>query len=370
MGSSKVLLRTLGWEYYRQQAGFFFVLLGITLGFIRGQDHFHLMMAGLHGAYVLAAYVVLWLLYWMKAVHYTWTALREKQNQFLYQLYLIPKKQQYRLFALLYFAQFAPVILYAGIMAVLGYANSLYSSAAACLLFLLGMLLLSIMLYAYFIRSAGKELPLLSTLANSGRRMHKPSWSLPLFYLLHDQKIALFLSKACSVLLILLVSFLYTSTDYDSRLATMDIGMAALLNAVLIYQIHVFNQIDLSLQRNMPIPLLKRFMHSSACLLMLAIPEVLIFSRHFYATFDMAFLLQAAFLCISIMLLLNSYLLVRPFQKEQFLLHTFFFLVFYYLVTIYHTPLWLTATVGLLLAFLLFYRYYYRFEQALSLDEK
>lgn len=360
--SSRILYKTLVEAFYRQHAGLFFVLLYFCLGFLRAQEHLLLIRTALQSFPLLAGVWLLWSVYGCLCLYFSRHSLQQRHNQFLYHLRLFPAGRQRLMLGHVFALQFLPVLLYAFLMAGVAFVHQLWVPGLLCLLFLLLLIAMGVLLNQHFLRNPGSENILLQKMGQRIQISRKPAFSLPLFSLFFSHKFSVALSKTASCFFLVLVGHLYLLAPYDGRFALLAIVLAGLGNTMLLYQVHHFNEKQLPLQRNFPQPIYRRFLNNSLLIVLLLLPETILIIRHFHAFFQPSTLFVMVLFLISFAQFLYGYLYIRDFQKEKLMLHAFGIGLFYYFVIIFNIPSLLIAGVNVLLAYLFFTRYYYRFE--------
>ncbi len=349
-------------EFYRKNTGFFFVLFGFGLGVLRNVEHYYIIIAAIHSYSLLGGLALLWTLYLIKTISFTLQALSEKQNQFLYQFFLYPFRFKIAGFVLVHLLQFLPVLVYIGAIIGLGMLHQRWLSVGICLLYLLLTGLVAVRRYARQLTYPGRESRLLAWLAVLSYRLKKPQVSLFLFKVLHDHKLLFLLTKILSGLLLFLVARLYEMGGYDNRLVMFALTLAGLANVVLVYYFHYFENVDLSLQKNLPLRLRQRFLRHMLTLSCLLLPEMFLFGQYFHAHFHILRLLEGFLLVLSISLLIYSYLFIQSIKVEILVRRVFLLMLLYFFLILFGLPIGALVLLNGGLAYFIYLRFYYSFE--------
>ncbi len=360
-----VLFKTLVAQFYRKNAGFFFVLLALAAGVMRDQEHYYLMMAALHSYALLGYMTLLWSLYLLKTLSFTFQSLAEKPNQFLYELRLYPAQQRVAGLAVVHGLQFLPVILYAGIMITLGLIHQRWAHVLLCILFLLLAMAVAVSVCDRRLHFPGKENWLLRLTTAMSGRFRKPRFSLFLFKIVHSHKVLFLLTKLTTCFLIILAAKLYRMGGYDERLPGVVLAVVGLAEVVLVYYFHHFENVSLSFQKNLPFSLPARLLSFTLTLALLLLPEAAVLVRHCYAFFSPLWLLSGIGFMLSIALLLYSCLYIKALVIEIFIRRVFFGWLIYFLAVMFGVPLWAMMVLNVVVAFFIFIQYHDRFEYSL-----
>ena len=361
-----ILVKTLVVQFYKKNAGFFFVLLGFSAGVLRNVEHYYIIVAALHSYFLLGGLALLWSLYLLKIINFTIQSFGEKQNQFINQLYLYPTQYQIQGGLLIYILQFLPVILYVGVMIGLGIVYQRYLSIGLCLVYLLMAAIVSLLVYGRKLKYPGQESRFFSLLVTLDRKFMKPSFSFFLFRILHSHKVSFLLTKAGICLVLILTSRLFGMGGYDGRLVSFALVVVGMANVALVYYFHYFENAALPLQKNMPQSLFQKFSRNAFTLFLMILPEAIIFARYFFPFFHIWWLLQGVFFLLSIVLLLYAYLYRQSMLLEIFIRRMFLLFLFYFFSILFGIPSLVLMLLNAGIAYVLFIRWYYLFEYEVS----
>jgi len=181
-------------------------------------------------------------------------------------------------------------------------------------------------------------------------------------WILRQQPLMMIGTKLFSGIILLGVSELYKTDHYDLRLMGMGTVMAFSANINIIWELHRFNNIHLSILRNLPIPLVNRIGYFMVTTLLLLIPEIGVIVKHFLAGFNALELLSVVLFGISIPVLFYGCLYLEDRGKDQLMTIVFFIAIALTLVILFQIPLIILAFINFCVGCLFWKFYYYTFE--------
>lgn len=357
-----VLVKTLVVQFYRNNTGFFFVLLALAVGVLRSVEHYYIIMAVLHSYFLLGGLAILWSLYLIKTIGFTLQTFKESQNQFLYQMYLYPFASKVLGFLLVYVLQFLPILFYIGVIISLGIVNYRLLSSGICLLYIILSALVTGFIYLRELQAPGRNGGWYKLMIVIHHTFKKPSFTLFLFEIIHHHKISFLLTKATTFLIIILAAKLYAIGNFDRRFVHFTLAMVGLANVVLVYYAHYFENKKLFLQRNLPWSLPKRFSMHTTTLLLILLPEIAVYIRYFFVYFNLTDIVQGVLLILTIVGLLYSYLYIQAIAVEIYARRIFIAAIVYFFIILFGLPVVYIILMNMAVAYFIFYKYYYLFE--------
>lgn len=362
---TKVLLKVFANGFYQVHAAIllfaFFVLVGAVPGNMQITYHKSLMLSMTSSPVMLALVIAGWLLYILKSWHYVTGQFFAPEKQFLFYSSTsfsrsVQRKSWYYVQAVI----LAPVIVYALLAICVGIAHHFYVLPVIILVFFAVMIWCSSMLYVRVINRLidGSSQSLLLKLSKGWR---KPYFSLYIYHVFDKLKVPYCITKGLSWLIITAMFYLFADVKTDLRVAGIAILAVITAHTILIFEERRFEETLLSFSRNLPFSRFRLFLNFTGVYFFLLLPEcVWLFSR-FQPLMALGLLLAA----LSTALLFHSLLYWFGLNMEKYLQWIFGLFMILFWVIMFHL-LWLLIPLNLIIAYLLFYNNYYRYEGMVS----
>lgn len=371
---TKVLIKIFAYGFYRAHAGLLLFLSATVLLYavfvpVLNQTHltpaeiiaYNLSLARAFSStpVVTALVFAVWLGYTVKSGQYVVKQLKAADQQFLfYSSTALAKAAQFRSWWVVQFIILLPLAGYGLFAGIVGLGYDYYLIPAITLFYLALLTAGSAFWYVQVMnRLTDEDRP--SYLLILTRRWRKPFFSLFLYHVLDQLKLPYALTKVLSWLLITGIFYFFSDVPPDVRVAGLVVLAVTTAHAFLIYQAHCFQERYLRFARNLPYRRSSLFLGFSGVFLLLVLPEVM----GLFIWFDLATAVGLLLFGGSTALLFHSFLYgfgsnMRPYLRG---VSGLFFL---FLLIILFDLLWWLIPLNLLVAFMLFYRSYYRYEAA------
>lgn len=267
-----VLLKVFVVRFYRTNAGFFLFFFFVFFGAVEGNNllpyHLSLMKSILGSATVLLLVCGCWLLYHFKCVVFFLKTINSGEGQWLHALQCSPAGRQWRVCATLYTGMFAPVLVYALLVAAFGFAKG-FTVPALCVL---AFQFLSVTVFVFVIHRRVNDWLAKRLLPSFRLPIQK---RFPLFLLFHftAQRQTLFLAlKAFSLLLLYLV-LVWNRGRYDNDAFILVYVVVIFAHALLPWLAVGFFEESLSVARNLPLSFFQRAAAFALPYVLLTLPE-------------------------------------------------------------------------------------------------
>ena len=221
---SKVLVRVIAVEFYKQNAAFFGLILLVFFGFVRGEEH--LAIGDFLVSYPSALFFLygLWLSYLVKILLFTGPAVFRVENQFLSNFSLLPLPEKIYSLLVTSWLLFLPATVYGVFLIYLAVTQEFWMSVISVIGAITGfILIICILLYRKFSSLPHEQTILQFRFATKYTRSAKLYFA---EYVLRNEPVLFFLTKAYSCLLIIGTSMLYQTDEFDLRLFTTGILLA------------------------------------------------------------------------------------------------------------------------------------------------
>lgn len=357
--SDRILQRTLVWEFYRRNAGFFLFFFICCFGVIAPSQqpayHYSLIQGMLKIPLFLVAVLLAWLLYAIKCHHWVVTNLLSPESAYLNMLSRLDKKRSFLLLLRIQLILYLPVSAYA--LAVTGIAlyNRQYGIALLVQFYIICLCLVAAAQYRHRLYHPGTGFSsLFSRLPSPTRHSSPPYWSFFIRYFFQENKALLLGIKisGCSLLYLLLRD--REPDHYDVRLAFLLYSMVLFGHGVLIYRCRELEDKRLLFYMGMPVSWLFRFGQMAWLYFLVLAPEMCMIAwlTPVYLRWKDAFGWGTS--GYALLLLLNSILYTAHVKMSDFLkLNLGIFGILY--LGVLGDALWLLAGLFFVLAVCLFF---------------
>lgn len=363
---SRLLIRTLAVRFYRENTGFFFVLLGFGVGILRPTEHIYIIQAAVGSVYLLGILLVGWGLFWVKAVRFTLRQLELPEHQWIQQTALLPKIQQITVWGVVTTLQYLMPTFYISVILIQAIYRQQWLASVLSVSFLVVMYLFGIQLYIHKTLHPGNVQAISKFTLKFNRWVAKPQYLWFGFALLKHHPVALFLTKLLSLVLFLVCQRLYEQEAYDARLLSVAVLTSGFVHSTLMYRYHHFQHIQLSFLRNLPLSLAQRFGDIFLTLSLILLPEIIILMRYFGIEVGYANIGLHIILLVSILSLIYHSQLLRFSSMEKLIQWLFYAFVLYFFLIMFSASIMLLALINLLIATILSKKYYYHYESPIS----
>ncbi|MES2730873.1 MAG: hypothetical protein V4714_03965 [Bacteroidota bacterium] len=362
----RLLIQIIGIPFYQRNAGFFLVAFLLLFGVVSPQlaisYHLAILHAMVESALILLAAAVVWLLYALKCAHHALKTLALPENEFTYCISLLPlRRQLFSLFCTQSFI-FLPIWLYALTAVGVACSRQAYGSAAVIVVYNSLLCLLMAGLFYRKIKHPNQDHTTNFLSQYLDQKFTKPYPAFFWSYLLNEEKVLLLSTKAFSILILVGIMPLYTSVDYDQRMLRIGFLLSAFTHTILVNQFRQFEETRLLLSRNLPYSLLQRFGRYAVIYIGVLLPELVVLTYSFSATFGWGQWLDYVALSLSLCLVCHCFLFINHMPSEKYINRVFYAFVVLFLLVMYRiSPLILAAGLSGL-AFYLLQKNYYRYE--------
>ncbi len=281
-------------EFYRRNAGFFLLVLLGAFAFLRPLEHITLAKYALQLPLVLGVYGGLWALYALKILRFVGQTLDQPDHEILFHLRLLPRRARWLVLLVVQVQLLQPALLYAVFVVWLGYAPGAGWGVAAVVGWMTLLVLGGAAWLDHRLRNPHAEQNrwrLGTWLPFNGRRRYALYFP---EHLLRREPVLLGLTKAGSLTLLWGVCRLYPTDDYDERLISLGVLVAAAVQGPLLAAWKGFEDQHLGFVRNLPFSLPRRAGLYLLTAAVLWLPETLVLLRNRPVGVSWGFQLTAA----------------------------------------------------------------------------
>ena len=351
-------------KFYKMNAGFFLFLFIILFGILPGPDtirlHRGLMSAATSSPAFAAVAAIIFLLFNFKCISFTYKEMEQPENGFLYNMQGISNARQFLLFAYYHASVYSPFLMYALIMARVGFQEHHYLLASFTIIWQL--IICGIAVYLYF-----------SKLNNTWKN---PAFTLPSITLFPDKNFSFYLLYhslysrkgafiAIKIFSLLALQFLVVlNADKTSRenvcfLILLSISAHALLP---VYYVQ-FMEGELPFLRNLPLSILKRLSIYIITYSVIFIPELLFLLWNEHTVLSISIIISLYLLAIGRLTLFTSLQYFKGMDVNRYT-GVVFVLFFVTLILLASVNLWVFIIAESVIGIFLFYLLYYKYENA------
>jgi hypothetical protein len=357
-----VLRKTFINEYYRLNAGFFFVILMFAGGFLRAEDHIALAAYIVQSPFLLAIVFGFWGLYHLKTVWFVRQRLLFDSHFFLYNLLLLPRWQRWGGLLLVQYGLWLPVMAYAAFMGYYGQQTCQKWGIIATFLFVVLVPFTGLWVYEQRLWHPNPDQRANALGMYLNRRFVKPVWSYFLWYLVRQEPVLFLLTKLFTGGVVMGLCLLYPTDTYDERLLSLAGILAGIGHVIKVFHLYEFEHLQLPLLRNLPFSLGSRFGSYSLLFLLLILPEILLFARYLPAGVSIWYALQWVGWLLSLVWLIFARFLAKHYVMDYILRQTFYAFVVFFLLIMFRVPLIALTLLNIGIAVWGFKKHYYSSE--------
>ncbi len=357
-----VLNKTIVVEFYRQNAGFLFLVILFGFGFLRPEDHIALMRYVFASPFLLVLLWAIWGLYHLKTVSFVQQRLGLPSHSFLYNLVLINRVERWVLLFLAQISIWLPVLMYAAFVGYYGWLFGQRLAVFSTIIFLIIMPLTALYLYEYRLLrpNPDKRLNVVNTYFN--QRFTKPYFCFFLLHLFKVEAISFFLTKSFTVGITIGLCLLYPTDDYDQRLLSLGALLTGVAHASILRSLYEFEHLQLPILRNLPMTNSGRLLQYGLLFILLLLPETVVLLRYLPTALSYGYALQCWVFMVSLCSLVFGRLLQKHYVVDDLLRHSFYFFIVGFFAIMFRIPISIFAIANFVVSIWLFVRFYYRGE--------
>jgi hypothetical protein len=357
-----ILSRTVTAEFYRANAMFFLVVMGLCFGFMSGVEHMALAGFFVSSVWLVLIPIGVWIIYTLKIMAYNRSETRVERNWFLYSLPLLNLPQRIFPSVVVATGQLAPAMAYGLFVAMMAFKQHQYIELSMIVSALLTLLVITTWhldrLLVFPAKEESTSLPV---------RWLDKQFSKAMTWMFTEGVVRLqpglmYITKLATCLVIFGATQLYEYDVYDERLYMMTACVAFSANLALVFQYQRFEVVQLLLIRSLPIAFTKRVGSFIVAMMILCFPETAMLITNLPAYLAVKFYFYSLFFGIALMLMGYGALYVRDATFDNFTRWIFFVTMGLLLLILFAVPVWLMGIVLGASGIFLLKRNYYSFE--------
>lgn len=361
---TRILRKVFVTAFYRENSGFFlfwfFVLFGIVSGGQLISYHLSLIQGMITSNVFLTIVIFIWLLYMIKCTGFAIRQLTDDKQHFLIVLNTLPSGIQFRCMLFVQIRTYAPVWVYATVVAAIAFKQHLYGPAV--------LVIVSNLLFIFFSSRVCLMYLQRNPVAFLKNRFHtryfvpKPFFSIPLWFLWKERTQMLFVTKTFSLLLLYAVIYFYHPEKHDIRPLLLIMLLMALAHTAIILQIRAFEEERMVFIKNLPLPFLKKFSWLLLLYLFLLLPELVFVWKGFPKDFQLSDFPQLLLFITGLPVFFHTVLLTKNMNDASYYRLAFILSAVLFFVILYNPGI-LLPLILLLVSFLLYLTHVYNYEK-------
>ncbi len=358
-----ILQKVIVNHFYKVNAGLFLFLFFVLFGTPHNIPQFHLGIVKIiiqSPAFLLGVMGV-WFLYNFKCMDYVIKQLRQPRQLFLYCLHNLSQRRRWFYLLFVQLMVYLPVLAYAVFVAVIAAKTGQFLCCIEIILFNAAVLCLTPFVYIKAVeRTSFFKRPI--AFPKVYFRLAKPLFSIPLYYIWHNRKQMLFVTKLFSLLLLYAFIKLYEPDYYDIRPLLLCFLLVAAANSIIVFEMKMFEDVFLQMQKNFPLTITRRFVTSLATQAVLLLPELIFVCKGYPLYFTITDYAQVVLLGVGLLSIFHACLLADDMNTDVYMKIIFAILTILFFVILYNPGILLELLL-LAVSFGLYASYYYDFEK-------
>ncbi len=358
----KILIKTWVGSYYQTYSGLFFVLLLIIFGVFRGHDHLiiaHLLVGEISNFLYL---LILLVPYGLVTGIFSNRFLKNRKNSFINELIHLSSAQRFFLLLICFVLLLLPVLLYMSFLVIVAILSGKILQGLIITSVSFSFIFLFILVYNRQIVYPNEQ--------SFGRRyfVYIPTqlnffWlSIIIKHLILNRTFSVILTKILSFFLLLIVSIVISTIDNYHRFLAVAIFITVVSNAFISYEIHYFMNYKMAFFRSLPQPISKIWLNILIAMIIFVLPEIIYILKNYneyVSIFSLIFFLLNG---VSFLMICFVYLLKTGLDQKNFIIRFYFGFLFLIILILFDVPLVLLSIVFLILSYVIFKLYFYRYE--------
>jgi hypothetical protein len=359
---TSVFIKVFAREFYRQNTGFFLIILCICVGFIRDVEHVAMAGLFLSSKLLITIPITIWLLYTLKVVLFNNQAAHKRENEFCYQFANFPHVNQWITSSWVIICQLAPVILYSLFLSTMAILHQLYSMFFIINAAVVGLITFSASVFQHYIWNPDKDVKVSRIKQWLDKNVLKPYSLICFEWLLRNESFVMLGTKAFATAIIWAIAYLYTTDVYDERLMGMGIVVAFSSNVVLLFHLHRLENKIFSITRNLPLTFFARLKNVMLTMIMLCAVEAIVISRKFMTHLSAQSILYAICFGFSILVFYYGWFFIKSRPLEKIIRQCLFITLLLIMVVLSGIPFWVLTGINMIIGMLMWQKHYYSFE--------
>ena len=292
-------------RFYTSNAAIFFLVFYFFFGIVPGNMllSYHLTLIRGFTSNTDFLFLVLsgWAIYNVKCTFFVLKTLSARESLYLYgTLGVLDGTSKWTTWYRIHFSLYLPALAYSAVAVCVAWKDKHIGAVAVIVLFQLLMTVIPLYFYDYRIKRPGTTSIFIRWQQKLNRLFTKPLWAYYVYELLNNGSRSLFITKGVTGLIII-VTYSLMEQPYELRFMLVGLLLVLLAHTVLVFNHRQFDDLKLSMTVQFPLPLWKRYGHTSLAYFVLLLPEFIFLAVRTYQVAGP--LDQLLFICVSVSML-------------------------------------------------------------------
>jgi hypothetical protein len=356
-----ILNKVIAKEFYRANASFFLVTIGICCGFMSKIEHMALAEFFVSSVTTLFIPLAFWLIYSFKIIEFNRRVISLDQNEFILRIHALSFTSLLSSLLTVALTELLPMIVYGFFLFAIALRQ--HDGGIMITLILMMAIIISFVTFSLYrnITKPGDNNTEWRITQLLNRTFHRSYLQISLGWMMRNEFFLLVGNKIFSVLIIIGAASLYKFDTYDLRLMAMGITVAMTGHAMLIYRYHHFTENIFSFVRNMPFTLAQRIWHFCKVFLIICLPDFGVLIKNFPGQLSQLQLAESLFLAAGIVMIIFSWLYLKSINAEKLITQSFVFALAVIVLVLFSVNVWLLGIIFILISIVIYFRRYYQF---------
>ncbi|WP_440134323.1 hypothetical protein [Chitinophaga sancti] len=356
-------------RFYAANAAIFFLVFYFFFGIVPGNMllSYHLtLIRGFTGNTDFLCLVLLgWTVYNAKCALFVLKTLSARESLYLYAtLGVLDGQQKWLTWFRIHFSLYMPALVYSSAAVWIALRDKHIGAAVTIVLFQALMSVVPLFVYDRKIKNPGTTSLFIRWQQKLNRLFTKPLWAYYLYELLNNGSRSLFITKGVTGLVII-ATYSLMEQPYELRFMLVGLLLVLLAHTVLVFNHRQFDDLKVSIAIQLPLPLWKRYVHTTFGYFVLLLPEFIFLAVRTYQVAGP--LDQLLFICLSVsMLVMWRMLLYFPRLDQDKYFRWVLISIVISLFMILGYLYWYVVIGWQVLAFTIFATRYYKYEPPLA----
>lgn len=359
---TSVLTKVFAKEFYRENAGFFLVALGLAFGFMSGVEHIALAQFFISSPLLMLLPTSIWVLYTAKVIFFNVACIHRPENAFIYESIHLSTVTRIGSISIVLLAQLLPIIAYGFFLLFVCVQNNYFETAPIIIGMLVFLVGVSTIKFYFDLKNNQKEVTP-SKVKNWIDSHFLRSFPIMMTEeIMRHQGFSWIGTKFFSCGFLLAVFQLYNTDTYDYRLLAIAATFSFTSNILLFNHLHRVENKSLDFYRSLPIPFYKRVVNVIIPILIITLPEFGVLITRTPDTIPSFLAFQIIIYGFSISIMLYGILFVSDWGFDRIVRIIFFLSIILMVLLLFKTPLLLLAGTLVSCGLYLWCANYYQFE--------
>lgn len=358
-----ILVRSVAYEFYKVNTGFFLTLFAVAFGFMKGAEHIALAAAFVSSWWLWCIPAIVSLIYAASTLYFNRNLLTSLPYTFTYNAGALSPTQLVAATLPVLMIQLLPVTMYFGFLSLVAFGlhaplisivNCIYVALlhGSCVVAFNSWIRWPYKLQEHrispIIQQLSMRIPFVFTF---------PIW------ITKTQPLLIVGVKVASVALWSAVSLIYEE-DYDLRFLAMGATVCLAFHATLVYYYHQFENHDFAWLRALPWSILYRTTFFLSILFILHLPEIGVVMRYFPPSLHWTGAVTLFIFCCGCYLLIYAYLFARLLPLEVFVKQVALLSLVLIVIILFGVPLLAFGMLSLVGAWLVLKQRFYSYDSS------